>query len=68
MGRSAFRDPGMPARLRAVQRGGRRPIHLVAYAKRDPQTGKSVAGKGKGFISRFDAPAASSTGSPHAAR
>ncbi|WP_425581767.1 TIGR03118 family protein [Streptosporangium vulgare] len=27
---------------------------LVAYAKRDPETGKSVAGQGKGFVSQFN--------------
>ncbi|SNS70075.1 TIGR03118 family protein [Streptosporangium subroseum] len=54
MGRNAFRDPGMPADYAPfnVEVVGR--SILVAYAKRDPQTGKAVAGKGKGFISHFD--------------
>ncbi|MDP9841989.1 TIGR03118 family protein [Streptosporangium lutulentum] len=54
MGRGAFRDPGVPEDYAPfnVEVVGR--SILVAYAKRDPRTGKAVAGKGKGFISHFD--------------
>ncbi|MBG0829942.1 TIGR03118 family protein [Planomonospora sp. ID67723] len=52
--RRAFRDPGLPDDYSAfnVEVVGR--SILVAYAKRDPETGKSVAGPGKGFVSQFD--------------
>ncbi|GAA3042376.1 TIGR03118 family protein [Streptosporangium longisporum] len=52
--RRAFRDPGLPEDYAPfnVEVVGR--SILVAYAKRDPQTGKSVAGQGKGFVSQFN--------------
>ncbi|MER6173797.1 TIGR03118 family protein [Streptosporangium sp. NPDC001681] len=52
--RRAFRDPGLPDDYAPfnVEVVGR--SILVAYAKRDPETGKSVAGQGKGFISQFN--------------
>ncbi|NRQ35340.1 TIGR03118 family protein [Nonomuraea sp. NN258] len=53
LARWQFRDPGVPARYSpfnvAVVNGN----VWVAYALRDPATGKSVAGAGKGFVSRF---------------
>ncbi|MEU4831271.1 TIGR03118 family protein [Streptosporangium sp. NPDC023615] len=54
MGRDAFRDPGLPEDYAPfnVEVVGR--SILVAYAKRDPGTGKSVAGRGKGFVSQFN--------------
>ncbi|GIH96159.1 TIGR03118 family protein [Planobispora siamensis] len=50
----AFLDPRLPENYSAfnVEVVGR--SILVAYAKRDPQTGKAVAGVGKGFVSQFD--------------
>ncbi|MGC5016604.1 TIGR03118 family protein [Streptosporangium sp. DT93] len=54
MGRRAFQDPGLPEDYAPfnVEVVGR--SILVAYARRDPQTGKSVAGQGKGFVSQFN--------------
>ncbi|MFD0658874.1 TIGR03118 family protein [Thermocatellispora tengchongensis] len=54
-GRRAFRDPALPDNYHPfnVEVVGR--FVYVAYALRDPETGKSVAGQGKGFVSRFSA-------------
>ncbi|MFF5206069.1 TIGR03118 family protein [Streptosporangium sp. NPDC000396] len=52
--RRAFRDPALPPDYAPfnVEVVGR--SVLVAYAKRDPRTGKAVPGPGKGFVSQFD--------------
>ncbi|WP_068923013.1 TIGR03118 family protein [Planobispora rosea] len=52
--RRAFRDPALPRGYSAfnVEVVGR--SVLVAYAERDPETGKAVAGPGRGFVSQFD--------------
>ncbi|GAA3446203.1 TIGR03118 family protein [Planomonospora venezuelensis] len=52
--RRAFRDPGLPRDYSAFNVEVVGGAVLVAYAKRDPRTGRSVAGAGRGFVSRFD--------------
>ncbi|WP_329083245.1 MULTISPECIES: TIGR03118 family protein [unclassified Streptosporangium] len=54
MGRRAFQDPGMPEDYAPFNVEVVGNSILVAYAKRDPATGKSVAGQGKGFVSQFN--------------
>ncbi|MEU4405839.1 TIGR03118 family protein [Streptosporangium sp. NPDC023963] len=53
-GRRAFRDPGLPEDYAPFNVEVVGNSILVAYAKRDPETGKSVAGQGKGFVSQFN--------------
>lgn len=53
-GRRAFRDPGLPQDYAPFNVEVVGNSILVAYAKRDPETGKSVAGQGKGFVSQFN--------------
>jgi uncharacterized protein (TIGR03118 family) len=55
LARGAFKDPAVPNTYAPfnVEIIGTRVY--VAYALRDAETGKSVAGKGKGFVSRFNA-------------
>ncbi|MER5642943.1 TIGR03118 family protein [Streptosporangium sp. NPDC002524] len=52
-GRRAFKDPGLPEDYAPFNVEVVGNSILVAYAKRDPETGKSVAGQGKGFVSQF---------------
>ncbi|MEU8040290.1 TIGR03118 family protein [Streptosporangium sp. NPDC049078] len=54
MGRRAFQDPGLPENYAPFNVEVVGNSVLVAYAKRDPETGKSVAGQGKGFVSQFN--------------
>ncbi|MFC7387188.1 TIGR03118 family protein [Sphaerisporangium rhizosphaerae] len=51
----AFRDRGLPRDYSAFNVEIVGNAVYVAYAKRDSETGKSVAGRGFGFISRFTA-------------
>ncbi|GGK66395.1 hypothetical protein Sme01_10860 [Sphaerisporangium melleum] len=51
----AYRDPGLPEDYSAFNVEIVGNAVYVAYAKRDPETGKSIAGRGFGFISRFSA-------------
>lgn len=55
LSRRQFQDPFLPRNYAPfnVEIVGR--SVYVAYAKRDPQTGRSVAGTGLGFVSRFSA-------------
>jgi uncharacterized protein (TIGR03118 family) len=53
-GRRAFQDPGLPEDYAPFNVEVVGNSILVAYAKRDPETGKSVAGQGKGFVSQFN--------------
>ncbi|GAA4192331.1 TIGR03118 family protein [Streptosporangium oxazolinicum] len=53
-GRRAFQDPGLPEDYAPFNVEVVGNSILVAYAKRDPATGKSVAGRGKGFVSQFN--------------
>ncbi|MCW2879548.1 MAG: hypothetical protein JWQ95_3648 [Sphaerisporangium sp.] len=55
LSRWAFVDRGLPQTYSAYNVEIIGNAVYVAYAKRDPQTGKSIAGKGLGFISRFTA-------------
>ncbi|MEW9533181.1 TIGR03118 family protein [Microbispora sp. NPDC049125] len=53
LSRRQFRDPSLPrdySPFNVEVVGG---SVLVAYAKRDPATGKAVAGRGAGFVSQF---------------
>jgi TIGR03118 family protein len=53
LGRRAFRDPLLPKNYNAYNVEIVGDAVAVAYALRDPRTGKSVAGRGKGFVSLF---------------
>ncbi|GII89306.1 hypothetical protein Ssi03_72960 [Sphaerisporangium siamense] len=53
--RWAFRDRGLPSSYSAFNVEVVGNAVYVAFAKRDPATGGSVAGKGSGFVSRFSA-------------
>jgi uncharacterized protein (TIGR03118 family) len=53
LSRRAFRDPFMPKNYHPYNVEVVGDVVMVAYALRDPATGKSVAGKGKGFVSAF---------------
>ncbi|GAA3800273.1 TIGR03118 family protein [Sphaerisporangium flaviroseum] len=53
LSRWAFRDRGLPSDYHAFNVEIVGNAVYVAYAKWDPETGKSIAGKGLGFISRF---------------
>jgi len=53
LGRRAFRDPLLPKNYHAYNVEIVGNAVAVAYALRDPHTGKSVAGRGKGFVSIF---------------
>ncbi|MDH2424025.1 TIGR03118 family protein [Sphaerisporangium sp. TRM90804] len=55
MSRSAFRDRALPSSYSAFNVEIVGSAVYIAYAKRDARTGKSIAGKGLGFISRFSA-------------
>ncbi|MEV0620768.1 TIGR03118 family protein [Nonomuraea sp. NPDC050404] len=55
LGRSQFRDRALPEGYNAYNVAVANGNIWVAYALRDPETGKPVFGKGKGFISRFNA-------------
>lgn len=55
LGSRAFRDPLLPKNYHAYNVEVVGDVVMVAYALRDPKTGKSVAGKGKGFVSAFSA-------------
>lgn len=55
LSKSAFRDRALPSDYHAYNVEIVGNAVYVAYAKRDPETGKSIAGKGLGFISRFTA-------------
>ncbi|GLX09308.1 TIGR03118 family protein [Microbispora sp. NBRC 16548] len=48
-----FRDPFLPAHYSPFNVEIAGTSVLVAYAKRDPETGRPVAGRGNGFVSRF---------------
>ncbi|MDR8410870.1 TIGR03118 family protein [Nonomuraea sp. 3-1Str] len=50
-----FRDPAIPSNYSPFNVAVANGNIWVAYALRDPATGKSVAGAGKGFVSRFNA-------------
>ncbi|NUW42897.1 TIGR03118 family protein [Nonomuraea rhodomycinica] len=50
-----FRDPNVPSNYSPFNVAVAQNQIWVAYALRDPDTGKSVAGAGKGFVSRFNA-------------
>ncbi|MFI7447956.1 TIGR03118 family protein [Nonomuraea sp. NPDC049714] len=54
LSRSAFRDRNVPRTYAPFNVEVINDNVWVAYALRDPETGKSVAGAGKGFVSRFD--------------
>ncbi|WP_113704274.1 TIGR03118 family protein [Nonomuraea lactucae] len=49
-----FRDPAIPSNYSPFNVAVANGNIWVAYALRDPATGKSVAGAGKGFVSRFN--------------
>ncbi|GAB1823414.1 TIGR03118 family protein [Herbidospora sp. RD11066] len=55
LSRSQFRDPRMPSNYSPFNVEVVGNVIMVAYAKRDPATGKAVPGKGNGFVSRFSA-------------
>ncbi|MEU6710107.1 TIGR03118 family protein [Nonomuraea sp. NPDC046802] len=55
LSRSQFRDPQMPKGYNAYNVAVANGSIWVAYALRDPSTGKPVFGNGKGFVSRFNA-------------
>lgn len=55
LARRAFRDPFLPARYSPFNVEIAGTSVLVAYAKRDPETGRPVAGRGNGFVSQFTA-------------
>lgn len=50
-----FRDPFLPPHYSPFNVEIIGTSVLVAYAKRDPETGKPVAGRGNGFVSQFTA-------------
>ncbi|MEU8197719.1 TIGR03118 family protein [Microbispora amethystogenes] len=50
-----FRDPSLPARYSPFNVEIVGDSVMVAYARRDPGTGKPVAGRGNGFVSVFTA-------------
>ncbi|KAA9380401.1 TIGR03118 family protein [Microbispora cellulosiformans] len=50
-----FRDPSLPARYSPFNVEIVGDSVMVAYARRDPGTGKPVAGRGNGFVSVFAA-------------
>ncbi|GAA4210238.1 TIGR03118 family protein [Microbispora amethystogenes] len=50
-----FRDPSLPARYAPFNVEIVGDSVMVAYARRDPGTGKPVAGRGNGFVSVFTA-------------
>jgi uncharacterized protein (TIGR03118 family) len=54
LSRSQFRDRAVPKTYRPFNVAVVNDSVYVAWALRDPQTGKSVAGSGKGFVSRFN--------------
>lgn len=54
LSRSAFRDRTVPRTYSPFNVEVINDSVYVAYALRDAETGKSVAGAGKGFVSRFD--------------
>ncbi len=49
-----FRDPRVPSNYHPFNVTFAGGSVWVAYALRDPETGKSIAGSGKGFVSRFN--------------
>ncbi|MFG3442985.1 TIGR03118 family protein [Nonomuraea sp. NPDC047897] len=49
-----FRDPDIPSNYSPFNVAVANGNVWVAYALRDPRTGKSVPGSGKGFVSRFN--------------
>lgn len=51
--RGRFRDPRLPRNYSPFNVEIVGNSVFVAYAKRDPETGKQVAGKGNGFVSQF---------------
>ncbi|MER6946164.1 TIGR03118 family protein [Nonomuraea sp. NPDC000554] len=51
--RSQFRDPAVPSSYSPFNVAVANDHVWVAYAQRDPATGKSVAGAGKGIVSQF---------------
>ncbi|RCG20185.1 TIGR03118 family protein [Sphaerisporangium album] len=53
--RWAFKDRGLPSSYSAFNVEIVGNAVYVAFAKRDAETGKSIAGKGFGFVSRFSA-------------
>ncbi|MGW5685337.1 TIGR03118 family protein [Nonomuraea sp. NPDC003754] len=53
--RRRFADPFVPEGYAPFNVSVARGAVWVSYALRDARTGRSVAGKGKGFVSRFDA-------------
>jgi uncharacterized protein (TIGR03118 family) len=55
LGRSQFRDRALPRGYNAYNVAVANGNIWVAYALRDPSTGKPVFGNGKGFVSRFNA-------------
>ncbi|MFC6086090.1 TIGR03118 family protein [Sphaerisporangium aureirubrum] len=55
LSRWAFRDRGLPSDYHAFNVEIVGTSVYVAFAKRDPETGKSIAGRGLGFVSRFNA-------------
>ncbi|MEU6426737.1 TIGR03118 family protein [Microbispora sp. NPDC046973] len=55
LSRRQFRDPFLPAGYSPFNVEIAGTSVLVAYAARDPETGRPVAGRGKGFVSRFTA-------------
>ncbi|WP_433517167.1 TIGR03118 family protein [Nonomuraea sp. CA-143628] len=54
LSRRAFRDPSVPSNYRPYNVTFSGGSVWVAYALRDEQTGKSIAGAGKGFVSRYN--------------
>ncbi|MFI6322027.1 TIGR03118 family protein [Nonomuraea sp. NPDC050556] len=55
LARWQFRDPAVPSRYAPFNVSVANGSVWVSYAQRDPATGKSVSGQGKGFVSRFSA-------------
>ncbi|MFD9939853.1 TIGR03118 family protein [Nonomuraea sp. NPDC059023] len=53
LGRSQFRDRALPRNYHPFNVAVANGSVWVASALRDPQTGKAVPGRGKGFLSRF---------------
>ncbi|MEU0571622.1 TIGR03118 family protein [Nonomuraea sp. NPDC005983] len=53
LARSQFRDPAVPSNYSPFNVAVANDHVWVAYAQRDPATGKSVAGAGKGIVSQF---------------
>ena len=54
LSRRAFRDPSVPSTYQPYNVTFSGGSVWVAYALRDSETGKSIAGAGKGFVSRFN--------------